>query len=200
MYSQFSNQFMYAAKKMMKRNALILILLIGLLGLLGCKSDADSGPSHSAPATPSANANNAQPQQSGAGPKNEAPPVDPSKRQTAGVPQDSPQWLLQGTYAIAEVQHEGIVDMVKAETTTEITFKPPASFTRLSKKDSKIYHSDSGQYAIEGDTLILQIVLSNKQIQQPPVEKRHKFSMTPDGNEFKLTSDKNNTAVFRRIR
>ncbi len=125
--------------------------------------------------------------------------VTPSQRQTAGVAKDSPQWLLQGTYAIAEVHHEGIVDMIKADTTTEIVFKPPASFSRLSKKDGRVYHTDSGQYAIEGDTLILQIVLSNKQIQQPAVQKRHKFSISPDGNEFKLTSDKNNTAVFRRI-
>ena len=193
---------------MMKRNHLILILSICLLGLPGCQSGADSGAaknagagaSDQAPAPPTAGANNARPQESGASPKAETPPVDPSKRQTAGVPQDSPQWLLQGTYAIAEVHHEGIVDMVKAETTTEITFRPPASFTRLSKKGNKVYHSDSGQYAIEGDTLTLQIMLSNKEIHQPPVTKRHKFSISPDGKEFKLTSDKNNTAVFRRIK
>lgn len=183
----------------MKHNVLILILSTCLFSLAGCTSGADSSANKNPPSPPTANTNNSQPPESSAAQKAEPPPVDPAQRQTVGVPKDSPQWLLQGTYAIAEVHHEGIVDMIKAETTTEITFKPPASFSRLSKREGKVYHTDSGQYAIEGDNLILQIVLSNKQIQQPPVKKSHKFSISPDGNEFKLTSDKNNTAVFRRI-
>jgi hypothetical protein len=184
----------------MKQNFLILILLITLLSLIGCTSDPDASATKNVSSASTANTNSSSPQDSGAGQKAEPQVVDPSQRQTAGVTKDSPQWLLQGTYAIAEVHHEGIVDMIKAETTTEIIFKPPSSFSRLSKKDGKVYHSDSGQYNIEGDTLILQIVVSNKQIQQPAVVKRHKLSISPDGNEFKLTSDKNNTAVFRRIK
>jgi hypothetical protein len=182
----------------MKQTVRILIISLGLCSLIGCTSDPST--TKNVASTPAANANNAQPQADNSNQKAETPAVDPSQRQIAGTPQDSPQWRLQGTYAIAEVHHEGIVDMIKAETTTEIIFKPPASFSRLSKREGKVYHTDSGQYDIEGDTLILRIVLSNKQIQQPPVEKRHKFSMSPDGNEFKLTSDKNNTAVFRRIK
>jgi hypothetical protein len=184
----------------MKKKLLIPLLSIYFFTLVGCHNGVGSTDHKNPAPSATANTNAAPPQAGAANPQPDpAKPADPSKKQTTGVSKDSPQWLLQGTYAIAEVQHDGIVDMVKSDTTTEILFTPPASFSRRSKKGGKVYHTDSGQYAIEGDTLTLQIVLSNKQIQQPPAIKNHKFSISPDGSEFKLTSEKNNTAVFRRI-
>ncbi len=106
--------------------------------------------------------------------------------------------VLQGTYTISEVQHDGIVEMISPENSTEITFKQPGSFARQSKVAGTVNHSDSGQYKIEGQTLILKIVMSKNRVQLKPVEKRFVFSLSTDGEELKLTSDNKRTAVFRR--
>src|SRR5689334_21295342 len=52
--------------------------------------------------------------------------------------------VLQGTYTISEVQHDGIVEMISPENSTEITFKQPSSFSRQSKISGKVTHTDSG--------------------------------------------------------
>jgi len=116
------------------------------------------------------------------------------------IDEQSPLGLLQGTYAISEVQHDGIVEMISAENSTEINFKQPSSFSRQSKINGAINHTDSGQYKIEGNNLVLKIIMSKNQIQVKPVEKRFTFVLSTDGEELKLTSSNNRTAVFRKVK
>lgn len=125
---------------------------------------------------------------------------DTAKPATVGTDEQSRLGRLQGTYTISEVQHDGIVEMIPAGNSTEITFVQPGSFSRQSKVNGTINHSDSGQYRIEGNDLILKIVMSKNQIQVKPVEKRFAFVLSTDGEELKLTTSKNRTAVFRKLK
>ena len=184
----------------MKKQALILLLTIASLWLAGCaKNPAPNQPATTAASTANSNApqgQNANTNQNSSSPKQNEPPSAQAMQTT-----QSPQALLQGTYAISEVQHDGIVEMVSNANTTEITFKAPASFSRVSKKNGKRDYTDSGQFKIEGtDKLILKIIMSNEKIQINPVSKQHTFSISPTGDELKLTSSTGKTAVFRRVR
>jgi hypothetical protein len=123
-----------------------------------------------------------------------------SKPTTTDAGEGSRIAVLQGTYKISEVQHDGIVEMISPENSTEITFKQPSSFSRQSKISGKVTHTDSGQFQVEGDKLILKIVMSKNQLQVKPVEKRFAYTLSADGEELKLTSDNNKTAVFRRTK
>lgn len=134
-------------------------------------------------------------------PPSSAPPTPTTPQGNPIGPDIVPQAILRGTYAISEVQQDGVVEMVSPENTTEITFKPPATFSRVSKRGGKIDHSDSGEYDIFGNnSLILKIMMSRQRPQIRPVVKRHTFSLSADGKEFRLTSEKGRIAVFRRIR
>jgi hypothetical protein len=172
----------------MKKHGLILFLLMALVMLCGCAKN----PNANQPTTPVSTANaNSSPGQN----PNDNTPAKPAE------PTLPPQALLQGTYAISEVQHDGMVEMISSANTTEITFKPPSAFYRTSKKEGKSDFKDNGQYKIEGkDKLILTILMSNDKMQLKPVSKQHTFSISPTGDELKLTSSKGNTAVFLRIR
>lgn len=182
----------------MKKHDLIFLLTVAVLLLAGCAKNPASQPT---PTAPLGNANSSQGQSASAN-QNSSPQktVDnPAAKPTATTL--PPQALLQGTYAISEVQHDGLVEMISSANTTEITFKPPSSFSRLSKKNGQKDFTDSGQYKIEGsDKLILKILMSNERMQINPVSKQHTFSISPTGDELKLTSSTGRTAVFRRIR
>jgi len=91
-----------------------------------------------------------------------------------------------------------------SEIQTSFIFMADGSYSRISKKGNRTYHSDSGKFRIDPpDKLVLTIMLTGKtggqSIQNPPLEKTHKFSLSPDGDELKLISDKG-AAVFRRVR
>ncbi|MEW6129265.1 MAG: hypothetical protein AB1757_19655 [Acidobacteriota bacterium] len=186
----------------MKNTAILFGLLFIGLGFASCAQNPENGTS--------SNKNSPQVDSTsqGGGAKGDSPsnsqenpqPVDANKVQAAGVPGTAPEALLNGTYATTEVQHDGIIDLIKPDNQTEIVFKPPATYTRSSKKNGKMDHTDSGYYSISGDTLILKIVMSQQQIQTTPVEKRFKFKLSTDGSELKLESDKSKIAVFRRIK
>jgi hypothetical protein len=106
---------------------------------------------------------------------------------------------LLGSYTITEVHHDGSVTMIPHQIATQITFLPDGSFSRTSKAQNKVNFKDSGQFVIEGDDqLILTIVMSRGQISQPPVEKRHKFSLSEDGSELRMTGSDGKVGVFRR--
>lgn len=156
-------------------------------------------PSGNQPATPVPAANSSQTRSTNQNANVPGPDANaPVKPAETTLP---PQALLQGTYAISEVQHDGMVEMISSANTTEITFKAPSSFYRVSKKEGKSDFKDNGQYKIEGnDKLVLTILMSNEKMQLKPVVKEHTFSISPTGDELKLTSAKGNTAVFRRIR
>jgi hypothetical protein len=182
----------------MKRWISILILAQALTFLAGCNHADAPVPSavnkNDSPPSVSANTNGSQPQasNSNATAGTDAVPIGPGL---------IPQAVLQGTYAISEVQHDGLVEMISPENTTEITFIPPATFSRISKKNGKVNHTDSGEYNIFGTNgLILKIMMSKQRIQTNPVVKRHPFTLSSDGNEFRLTSEKGKVAVFRRIK
>ncbi len=179
----------------MKKQVFIFLLTIALLLLAGC---AKNPASESSSTTPVANSNS--PQGQNGNPNQNSSSQKQVEPQPAGTTMP-PQALLQGTYAISEVQHDGLVEMISSANTTEITFKPPSSFSRVSKKNGKKDYSDSGQYKIEGsDKLILKILMANEKMQISPVDKQHTLSISPTGDELKLTSSTGKTAVFRRIR
>ena len=123
-----------------------------------------------------------------------------SKTATTDSDASSRIGVLQGTYTISEVQHDGIVEMISPDNSTDITFKQPSSFSRQSKIGGKVTHTDSGQFQIVGDNLILKIVMSKNQLQVKPVEKRFAYTLSVNGDELKLSTDKNKTAVFRRTK
>ena len=68
------------------------------------------------------------------------------------------------------------------------------------RKDGTTYHADSGKFRINApDKLLLTIEVSDKKIQSPPLHKMHKFSLSEDGDELKMTNEKGAVAVYRRI-
>jgi hypothetical protein len=183
----------------MKKQVLILLLLITSVWLAGCAKEPVPNQAATTPASV-ANSNASTGQNSTANQNTSSQKQNEAPSSQALQTTESPQALLQGTYAISEVQHDGIVEMISSANTTEITFKAPSSFSRVSKKNGKRDYTDSGQYKIEGsDKLILRIIMSNEKIQINPVSKQHTFALSPTGDELKLTSSTGKTAVFRRI-
>lgn len=175
---------------MIKRQA-YKALISAMLALAGAACSADSRLPANSPAT---NANAAS-QASNANVL--ASPQKP-EGETA---QQNPRPRLLGTYTISEVHHDGMTTMVSAANKTEITFSATGSFVRVSMKNNRQDHRDSGQYRIEApDQLVLTINLSRGKIVLPPVEKRHKFELADEGNELKMTSTDGKSAVFRRTK
>jgi hypothetical protein len=134
-------------------------------------------------------------------------PIDQSNANSAKPSGASPttdnQALLLGEYEMREIQDRGVVTMVSA-IKTKIFFMADGSYSRVSKKDGRTYHSDSGRFRVEPpDKLVLSIQLSgqaaSQTIQTPAIEKTHKFKLSPDGEELKLTSDKGSVAVYHRL-
>ena len=126
-----------------------------------------------------------------------------SAKPSATSPTPDNQSQLLGEYEMREIQDRGVVTMVSA-IKTKIFFMADGSYSRVSKKDGRTYHSDSGRFRIETpDKLVLSIQLSgqaaNQTIQNPAIEKTHKFKLSPDGEELKLTSDKGSVAVYHRL-
>lgn len=182
----------------------LLLLLFGLM-LNGCKGGeaesnkaAASKPQAQAPsgATSPPNNNHASV------PENATGNVAASKDASSKPKNDTAPQLL-GEYQVREIQDKGVVTMVSA-IQTSFYFLADGSYSRTSKKEGRTYHSDSGRFRIEPpDKLILTIMVSGQgvqqKIQQPPLEKMHKFTLSPDGDELTLTSDKGSAAVLRRV-
>jgi len=126
-----------------------------------------------------------------------------SAKSSGASPTSDSQAELIGEYEMREIQDRGVVTMVSA-IKTKLFFMADGSYERVSKKDGRTYHSDSGRFRIESpDKLVLSIQLSgqqaNRTIQNPPLQKTHKFKLSPDGDELKLTSDKGSVAVYHRL-
>ena len=183
----------------MKKTFLAIATIFALIILAGAcrkKETVSNTTPQSAPAaSPTQNSN--QPQK----------PIDQidansAKPSTASPATDSQSQLL-GEYEMREIQDRGVVTMVSA-IKTKIFFMADGSYSRISKKDGRTYHSDSGRFRIEApDKLVLSIQLSGQAagqtIQNPAIEKTHKFKLSPDGDELKLTSDKGSVAVYHRL-
>lgn len=105
-----------------------------------------------------------------------------------------------GTYRISEVHANGIITMISVDNSTEITFNEDGSYSRKSMLRGKQDHSDSGRYRIDGsDQLTLLISQDNDKPLATPVEKKHSFKLSADGDELSLTSADGKVAVFRRL-
>ena len=179
----------------------ILIIALLIVPLAGCNkgaatSNSDAKPAASnsnsgtSPATSGSPASNSSAQAnsnaSGAKLAESNEPADPSK--------------MFGTYQMVQVQKAGVVNML-TEAKSEITFIPDGTYSRLSKLKDKVIHDDHGQYRIEnGQYLVLTIQISKKNIHNPPLEKRHKISLSSDGEELKMISENGDIAVFHKIR
>lgn len=174
----------------MKRTIAALAIGLGLLTFLlaGCKgretaSSNSAGSSAGQSPVPAANANS--PLTSGG--------------QSATTPSVTEPAKLLGTYEAREVENKGVVTMI-SQIKTLFVFRGDGTYSRLSQIKGKTYHSDSGQFRIEGpDKLVITIQVSDKNIKSPPVVKTQRFSLSPDGNELKLTSvKKQSTATYQR--
>ena len=184
----------------MRRGSLTLLLACGLV-LSGCSKPGAGDPQVTA-ATGSATESKPSP--------TPANPVDakaatqeqgPVVKDAFGLPVQKPagSGKLLGSYTIAEVHEKGVVTMIPHQIATQFTFLPDGTYSRTSKARDKANFKDSGQFVIEGDDLlILKIVMWRGKIQQPPVEKRHKFSLSEDGMELKMIAKDRKIAVFRR--
>lgn len=184
----------------MKKTGLLSIATIFALILLpgACRKKETVSNTTPQPApTASATQNSNQPQK----------PIDqvdanPAKPSATSPTTDNQTQLL-GEYEMREIQDRGVVTMVSA-IKTKIFFMADGSYSRVSKKDGRTYHSDSGRFRIESpDKLVLSIQLSgqaaNQTIQNPAIEKTHKFKLSDDGDELKLASDKGSVAVYHRL-
>ena len=167
-----------------------------------CISDGPANVNESSSATAQSNAN--VPAETAASPSSDVTvrqmpgsPAPPPETQASNETKPPP--VLLGKYAIIEVHHKGLINMISAENTTEINFTPDGKFSRVSKKGGKVDHSDSGDFRVEGqDQLVLLIHESKQQIQDPPVVRRHKIQVSPDGTELRMMSKQGLTAMFRK--
>lgn len=169
-------------KEMKRTHVASSITLISLLFLLtGCKA-RNTTTGNSTTASPAVTAN---------------PNASANSNQSAPTPPAGEPAKLIGTYEAREIENNGVVTLI-SQIKTIFIFTADGSYSRVSRVKGKIYHSDGGQFRIEPpDKLVLTIQISEKNIKSPPVIKTHKFSLSPDGDELKMTSEKG-TATYQR--
>lgn len=109
----------------------------------------------------------------------------------------SPAPQLVGTYEVAEVHSGGVINIM-TQAKTSISFFRDGTYSRLSEAPRGPKHTDTGDFRVEGDKLVLLVKLSEGKIFNPPHETTHTFELSPDGEELRLTSSKGNVAVFHR--
>jgi hypothetical protein len=195
----------------MKKTIASLILGLFIAALGGCKKPADDSTTASgnrAPAAASAAAPSAaavtENRNGSAANGNTPPPPSPANANgnanassgAAPTAVADPTKLV-GTYALNQIQKEGVSTMMSVAK-IEIVFNADGRYSRAASAKGKTIHTESGQFSIAGDSLTFKIVLSNKTILKPPVEKKYTIGLTPDGRELRLTSKTGDTAVFYR--
>jgi hypothetical protein len=135
-----------------------------------------------------------------------APQAGPNQPNVSPKPGESPLAAASqplGTYVMSEVHDKAGIVSIISEVKTVIRFSPDGSYERSSSKKGTPYHNDWGKYRVEGDDkLILSIEMSKQKldnkVHDPPLQKTHKFTLSPDGQELTLTTGDGKTAVFRR--
>ena len=184
--------------KMKRTHSVLSIVSISLLLLwAGCKArETASGNSANAAVTATANTSSNSNQSAAENAASNAntgrASGSPATAQTGGPPN------LVGTYEWREVEDKGVVTIITRVKTTFV-FRPDGGYSRASQLKSKIYHTDSGRFRIEGtDKLILAIQIADKNMQTPAVTKTFKISLSPDGDQLKMTNDKGATATYER--
>jgi len=185
----------YDSCKEMKRTRSILSILLVLLMLLliGCKA-GENAPDTATKQAASGNSNTATTDNKTTASKQGDAPAPPSP---AGPAQ------LIGTYEAREVHDRGVVTLI-SQLKTLWMFTADGTYSRVSEVKGKPYHADSGTFRIEPpDKLVLTIQVTglkaNRKIQSPPLSKTHKFSLSPDGAELRLTSEKGSVGIFERV-
>lgn len=193
------------------RVTLSVVLPMFMFLLNGCRagettSDSGSGANRSAVANTNAAVATANAKDN----SNQSVPAADSNRnagETAGTPSDSanakPTSQLIGSYESREVHSQGVVTMISKLHTT-LRFYADGTYARISTVNGKTYHSDSGRFRTQPpDQLVLTILVTgiraNQKIQNPPLQKTHKYSLSPDGDELRLTSDKGSVGIFQRV-
>jgi len=187
---------------------LILFIVVLLASQAGCKSrqTASSNPANQ-PSNKPAN----KPAGEAPVPATNAsqPASPPSASAATGVPtgpadpKPGGKAQLLGTYESREVQDKGVVTII-SQLRTLWVFSSDGTYSRVSEVKGKPYHADSGSFRIAPpDKLILSIQMTGlkqqRKIQNPPLSKTHKFELSDDGEELRLTSDKGSVGIFRRV-
>lgn len=188
-----------------------MLIIASLILQAGCKSGETSSNLENKPAsqpsTAASNANQSQPastasatsaaKPSTAQPATAGAPAGPAEPKPAGKAE------LVGTYESREVQDKGVVTLI-SQLKTLWMFSSDGTYSRVSEVKGKPYHADSGSFRIEPpDKLILTIQVTGlktqRKMQNPPLSKTHKFELSADGEELRLTSEKGSVGIFRRI-
>jgi hypothetical protein len=125
-------------------------------------------------------------------------PTDGSSSTAPAATPKPPVHELVGMYVISEVDDNGKASMVNPNNGITLFFEA-GGFTRITKENGKVAHTDGGNYRIEGtDQLVLVSNVSDKQPLITPSEKTHKFELSSDGDELKLWGTGGRIAIFRR--
>lgn len=183
----------YDSCKEMKRTPSILsiLLVVLMLLLIGCKAGENAPDTATKPAA-AGNSNTAGTDNNTTASKQGDAPPSPA----------GPAQLI-GTYEAREVHDRGVVTLI-SQLKTLWMFTADGTYSRVSEVKGKPYHADSGTFRIEPpDKLVLTIQVTglkaNRKIQNPPLSKTHKFSLSPDGAELRLTSEKGSVGIFERV-
>ena len=199
----------------MKRTKRIIVVLVASVAVFagGCKSSEPANQNQTGAANTQANSdpNSIVNSNTPIGPPGTIrPPVShvpaapvpgmPSPAPANPGDENNPPAPLLGTYVVVEVRHKGIIDMISASNTTQITFTQDGKFRRESKKGGRVDHTDAGDFKVEGkNQLVLVIHESKQKIQEPPVVIRHPIQVSTDGSELVMTSKSGSAATFRRL-
>jgi hypothetical protein len=179
--------------------ALFVVLLTGCKAREAANNNA-AKPNPAVSSTPSSAGNSNQPVQTASSNDNSNASKGPDAPEKG---KDTTPPALVGTYESREVQKEGVVTLI-SQLQTSFVFTADGRYSRKSTVKGKTYHSDSGQFRIDTpDKLVLSIQVTGEKakqkVQTPPVEKVHRFSLSPDGDELRLTSEKGSIGIFRRV-
>lgn len=182
--------------KQMRRVGFILSILgvLSMLLLAGCKAGETA--STAAKPAPADNSN----QTAASADRNTA---SPKQGDVSAMATPSGPAQLIGTYESREVHNQGVVTLI-SQLKTLFIFASDGTYSRVSQVKGKPYHADSGTFRVEApDKLVLTIQVTGlraaRKIQSPPLSKTHKFSLSPDGSELRLTSDKGSVGIFERV-
>lgn len=189
---------------MINKSAILIIALL-IVPLAGCNKGAATSNNNAKPAVSNSSSGTGSPASgspdsgSSAQANSNASGAKPADNSAASNEQVDPAKIL-GTYQMVQVQKAGVVNML-SHAKSIMTFIPDGTYSRVSKVQDKVIHDDQGQYRIEdGQYLVLTIMVSKKNIHNPPLEKRHKISLSLDGEELKMISENGDIAVFHKIK
>ena len=118
--------------------------------------------------------------------------------QSGGMSEIPSVQKLVGTYELNEMQKGGVTTIM-SKIKTQIVFTSDGRYSLATTAGGRTTHTESGQFHLEGDSLVFSMVLSDKDIKTTPVTKRSKVTVIGDGRELRVISKKGNVAVFYRI-